>query len=105
LDHAPAHPRLGARTAYRLQRIMMSRCVWVEAYERAESQGRVSDLCRLQRPIDHRRWESSWLNYWQGRDDDLWTDDDGLGAQPRLTVTPRLRPVPVAKPGRELVGA
>lgn len=182
VDHAPAHPKLGARTAYRLQRIMMPnrfyrwlsariesssrlrrlftvaeektkrevfgcrmcgqcalpvtgyacpmscpkelrngpcggvgedgscevypemRCVWVEAYERAESQGRAGDLCRLQRPVDHRRWgQSSWLNYWQGRDDGLWTDDDGLGAQPRLSAAPRLRPVPAGKPGRELV--
>jgi hypothetical protein len=80
------------------------RCVWVEAYERAESQGRVSDLCRLQRPVDHGRWgQSSWLNYWQGRDDDLWTGDDGLGAQPRLTTAPALRPVPAGKPARERV--
>jgi hypothetical protein len=50
------------------------RCVWVEAYERAASQGRVADLRLLHRPIDHRRWgESSWLNYWQGRDEGLWT--------------------------------
>lgn len=80
------------------------RCVWVEAYERAESQGHLSDLYRLQRPVDHRRWgQSAWLNYWQGRDDDLWTDDDGLGAKPPLTVTPRLRPVRGGQPGRELV--
>ncbi len=49
------------------------RCVWVEAYERAASQGRAADLRLLHRPIDHRRWgESSWLNYWQGRDEGLW---------------------------------
>src|SRR5947207_12500595 len=49
------------------------RCVWVEAFERAASQGRVADLRLLHRPIDHRRWgESSWLNYWQGRDEGLW---------------------------------
>jgi len=49
------------------------RCVWVEAYERAASQGRVADLRLIHRPIDHRRWgESSWLNYWQGRDEGLW---------------------------------
>jgi Methylene-tetrahydrofolate reductase C terminal len=59
------------------------RCVWVVGYERAESQGAVADLRRLQRPIDHRRWgESSWLNYWAGRDDDLWTADDGLESTP-----------------------
>ncbi|MGH3184609.1 MAG: hypothetical protein ACRDOE_22260, partial [Streptosporangiaceae bacterium] len=41
--------------------------------ERAASQGRVADLRLLHRPIDHRRWgESSWLNYWQGRDEGLW---------------------------------
>ena len=82
------------------------RCVWVEAYERADSQGRVSDLYRLQRPVDHRRWgQSSWLNYWQGRDDDLWTGDDGLADPPRLTATPVLRPVPSPRPGRELVAS
>ena len=54
------------------------RCVWVEAYERAASQGRAADLRLLHRPIDHRRWgESSWLNYWQGRDEGLWTGDAG----------------------------
>jgi hypothetical protein len=49
------------------------RCVWVDAYERAASQGRAADLRLLHRPLDHRRWgQSSWLNYWQGRDEDLW---------------------------------
>jgi Methylene-tetrahydrofolate reductase C terminal len=49
------------------------RCVWVDAYERAASQGRAADLLLLHRPVDHRRWgQSSWLNYWQGRDEDLW---------------------------------
>ena len=48
------------------------RCVWLVAYERAESQGRAGDLLRLQRPVDHRLWgQSSWIRYWQGRDDDL----------------------------------
>jgi hypothetical protein len=60
-------------------------CVWVEAYERARSRGHAADLRRLQRPIDHRRWgESSWINYWQGRDEGLWTDDDDLDTRPRL---------------------
>ena len=53
-------------------------CVWVEAYERAASQGRAADLRLLHRPIDHRRWgESAWLNYWQGRDEDLWVREAG----------------------------
>jgi hypothetical protein len=61
------------------------KCVWVVGFERAASQGAVADLRRLQRPIDHRRWgESSWLNYWAGRDDNLWTDDDGLGSPPMI---------------------
>jgi hypothetical protein len=52
------------------------RCVWLMAYERAEANGRVTDLRRLQRPIDQRKWgESSWVNYWLGRDEDLWTED------------------------------
>jgi len=54
-------------------------CVWVTAYERAEREGRVCDLTLLQRPIDQREWgKSSWVNYWQGRDADLWTADAGL---------------------------
>jgi hypothetical protein len=49
--------------------------VWVVGFERAASQGAAADLRRFQRPVDHRRWgESSWLNYWAGRDDNLWTD-------------------------------
>ncbi|HUN32446.1 MAG TPA: methylenetetrahydrofolate reductase C-terminal domain-containing protein [Trebonia sp.] len=61
------------------------RCVWVTAYERAATAGRAGDLRLLQRPVDHRRFgESSWLNYWAGRDDRLWTDDDGLAAPPPL---------------------
>jgi hypothetical protein len=59
------------------------RCVWVVGYERAASQGHADDLRRLQRPVDHRRFgESSWLNYWAGRDDHLWTDNDGLASPP-----------------------
>ena len=70
------------------------RCVWVEAYERAASQGRAADLKLLQRPIDHRRWgESSWLNYWQGRDEGLWaaaTGDTGrVGPSTNSTDHPR----------------
>ena len=55
------------------------RCVWYVAYKRAESEGHVDDLRRLVRPIDHRRWgQSSWVNFWLGRDDDLWTGGNGL---------------------------
>lgn len=54
-------------------------CVWVGAYERAEGEGHVDDLYLLQRPVDHRQMgRSSWVNYWQGRDAGLWTEDDGL---------------------------
>jgi Methylene-tetrahydrofolate reductase C terminal len=50
------------------------RCVWVDAYDRANAEGRKDDLRLLLLPVDHRRWgQSSWLNYWQGRDEDLWT--------------------------------
>lgn len=56
-----------------------TRCVWLIAFERAEAQGHEADLAQLQRPIDHREWgRSSWLNYWQGRDEQLWTKTDGL---------------------------
>ncbi|WP_116996552.1 methylenetetrahydrofolate reductase C-terminal domain-containing protein [Desertimonas flava] len=48
-------------------------CVWVAAFERCERSGRVGDLDLLHHPIDQRsRGQSSWVNYWQGRDDDLW---------------------------------
>jgi hypothetical protein len=48
------------------------RCVWLQGYERAKSVGHSADFSVLQRPIDHRRFgESSWVNYWSGRDDYL----------------------------------
>jgi Methylene-tetrahydrofolate reductase C terminal len=50
------------------------RCVWVDAYDRVAAADRKDDLRLLHRPADHRRWgQSSWLNYWQGRDEELWT--------------------------------
>jgi Methylene-tetrahydrofolate reductase C terminal len=59
------------------------RCVWLIAYERAEASGHVADLRRLQRPIDQRTWgQSSWVNYWLGRDDGLWTEPNE--PEPRL---------------------
>jgi hypothetical protein len=65
------------------------RCVWLIAYERAAADDRVADLRRLQRPIDQRKWgQSSWVNYWLGRDDDLWTDDvDSLDERPPILPT------------------
>jgi hypothetical protein len=61
------------------------RCVWVTAFDRAERAGRGGDLDLLQRPVDHREWgRSSWVNYWQGRDDDLWTDAGATDPQPLL---------------------
>ena len=48
------------------------RCVWVLAYERAAAAGRGADLALLQRPVDQReQGRSSWINYWQGRDEDM----------------------------------
>lgn len=65
------------------------RCVWLIAHERAEGAGRAADLALLQRPVDHRRTgESSWVNYWLGRDEHLWTDDDGLAAPPPVHRAP-----------------
>jgi hypothetical protein len=56
-----------------------TKCVWVIAYERAEQAGHVRDLRRLVRPIDQRKWgQSSWINYWHGRDENLWTHTDSL---------------------------
>jgi hypothetical protein len=49
------------------------RCVWVIAFERAERAGHGADLDLLQRPVDRRETgRSSWVNYWQGRDEGLW---------------------------------
>ncbi len=57
-------------------------CVWVTAHDRAASAGHGDDLAKLQRPVDYREFgKSSWVNYWQCRDDDLWTDGDGLARQ------------------------
>lgn len=68
------------------------RCVWLIAHERAEGAGRLADLSRLQRPVDHRvAGSSSWINYWLGRDEHLWTDDDGLDT-----------PAPVRRPPVDL---
>ena len=66
------------------------RCVWLLAFERAESQGRSADLTLLQRPIDQRRFgTSSWLSYWQGDDEDLATRDNGLAAAAPLSLPVR----------------
>jgi hypothetical protein len=55
------------------------RCVWLQAYERVAEEGRVGDMRRLQRPIDQRKWgQSSWVNYWEGEDEGLWTDANSL---------------------------
>jgi hypothetical protein len=54
-----------------------TKCVWLTAYERCEETGRLADLTALGRPLDHRlTGSSSWLNYWQGRDDGLYEDVD-----------------------------
>ncbi len=64
------------------------RCVWLIAYERADEEGRVSDLRRLQRPIDQRKWgQSSWVNYWLGEDEALWTDATDIEHAPLLLST------------------
>jgi Methylene-tetrahydrofolate reductase C terminal len=64
------------------------RCVWLIAYERAEADGRVVDLRRLQRPVDHRKWgQSSWVNYWHGDDEDLWTSEQEALDAPDLMLT------------------
>jgi len=78
------------------------RCVWLEAYDRAASQGRAADLNRLQRPIDQRAWgQSSWINYWQGRDEDLWTAAAAVAGRPGLHPDVPGRPAGEAKQARE----
>jgi len=69
-----------------------TRCVWVEAYERAERQGHTADLMLLQRPIDQRLWgRSSWVSYWSSQDDGLWTAA-GDSARPGIWRPPRSVP-------------
>jgi hypothetical protein len=64
-------------------------CVWVQAYERAVNNGHLDDLRLLQRPIDHRRFgQSSWINYWSGRDDDLAVLPDPDGARGPVQLHP-----------------
>jgi len=64
------------------------RCVWLIAYERADAKGRVGDLRRLQRPIDQRKWgQSSWVNYWLGEDEGLWTDETDIEHAPLLLTS------------------
>jgi hypothetical protein len=71
------------------------RCVWLMAYERAAAEDRIPDMRRLQRPIDQRKWgQSSWVNYWLGEDEGLWTSDhdfDGLDEEPMLLGARRER--------------
>ncbi|MGE3286489.1 MAG: methylenetetrahydrofolate reductase C-terminal domain-containing protein [Pseudonocardia sp.] len=62
-------------------------CVWVVAHERAGAAGRGADLTALQRPVDHRlRNTSSWINYWLGRDEDLWTAPADPVSEPRPSI-------------------
>ena len=52
------------------------RCVWLMAFERADAEGHVGDMRRLQRPIDQRKWgQSSWVNYWHGDDEELFAPE------------------------------
>jgi hypothetical protein len=60
-----------------------TRCVWVVACERAEREGRVTDLLLFQHPVDHRRaGRSAWVSYWAGDDADLWAPAAGTGTAP-----------------------
>jgi len=60
-------------------------CVWVIAAQRAATAGHDDDLDLLQRPVDNRQWDrSSWVNYWQGRDEQLWVEFDEDDPRPAL---------------------
>ena len=60
-----------------------TQCVWVVAYERAQREGRVTDLLLFQRPVDHRRaGQSAWVSYWSGDDANLWTATTWTGTDP-----------------------
>ena len=68
------------------------RCVWLIAYERADAEHRVADMRRLQRPIDQRKWgQSSWVNYWLGEDENLWSTEEEALHAPTLQVARSLR--------------
>jgi hypothetical protein len=61
------------------------RCVWLMAFERATRAGHGADLDLLQRPVDHREiGRSSWVNYWQGRDDSMWVAATAADPAPLL---------------------
>lgn len=63
------------------------RCVWVTAWARAEGAARGADLDLLQRPVDNRQWtRSSWINYWQGRDEGLAVAYGDGDPHPRLAA-------------------
>jgi len=65
------------------------RCVWVVAFERSEKAGRGRDLDLLQRPVDRRELgRSSWVNYWQGRDEGLWVAATSADPAPLLYRDP-----------------
>jgi hypothetical protein len=62
-------------------------CVWVTAWDRATTASRDSDLDLLQRPVDNRQWtRSSWVNYWQGRDEGLAVAYDDDAPRPPLLL-------------------
>ncbi|GIH26601.1 hypothetical protein Aph01nite_49110 [Acrocarpospora phusangensis] len=65
------------------------RCVWLTAWDRAESAARGSDLDLLQRPVDNRQWSrSSWVNYWQGRDETIAVAYSGADPHPPMRTAP-----------------
>lgn len=72
-----------------------TRCVWLIAAERAAETGHTADLDVLQLPVDNRRrGESSWINYWQDRDDALWlappsASGSSFGPAPAPGTVPR----------------
>jgi hypothetical protein len=99
------HPHLGVRAAYRLQRLLRPNAGYRWLATRIEGQGPARAMftvteqltketafgcrmcgqcalpvtgyvCPMGCPKELRRWgQSSWLNYWQGRDEELWTGD------------------------------
>ena len=85
--------RRGGRRTGRCEVYPELRCGWVTAFEGAEAAGHGTDLDLLQRPLDHREaGGSSWVSYWQGRDEDLWVSAEGPA--PRPSLRPELPLVP-----------
>ena len=75
----PVSPRASARLMYLLRHLLEPNpgYRWLASWPRRRRLF-TGGLLRLRLPIDHRLWgERSWIRYWQGRDEGLWTETRG----------------------------